>query len=64
MASASRRRPAQSREGLHASSDEQAEQRDPNALQFQYAKKDFEAKLREQQDMTYSIVRALGLGLG
>jgi len=31
---------------------------DPNALQFQYAKKDFEAKLREQQDMTYSIVRA------
>lgn len=35
-----------------------AEMGDPNALQFQYAKKDFEAKLREQEDMTYSIVRA------
>ena len=45
-------------EGLHASSDEQAEQRDPNALQFQYAKKDFEEKLRAQEDVSYSIVRA------
>ena len=57
MASGARRRPAQSREGLHASSDEQAEQRDPNALQFQYAKKDFEEKLRAQEDVSYSIVR-------
>jgi len=35
-----------------------AEQRDPNALQFQYAKKDFEEKLRAQDDVSYSIVRA------
>jgi len=35
-----------------------AEQRDPNALQFQYAKKDFEEKLRGQEDVSYSIVRA------
>jgi len=35
-----------------------AEQNDPNALQFQYAKKDFEEQLRQQQDVSYSIVRA------
>jgi len=39
-----------------------AEMNDPNALQFQYAKKDFEEKLRaqegEQQKVSYSIVRA------
>jgi len=39
-----------------------AEMNDPNALQFQYAKKDFEEKLRAQQgegqDVSYSIVRA------
>ena len=34
-----------------------AERRDPYALQFQYAKKDMEEKLREQSDLTYSIVR-------
>ena len=34
-----------------------AERNDPYALQFQYAKKDFEEALRAQQDMTYSIVR-------
>ena len=35
-----------------------AEMNDPNALQFQYAKKDFEEKLRAQEDVSYSIVRA------
>lgn len=34
-----------------------AERKDPYALQFQYAKMEFEAKLREQTEMTYSIVR-------
>jgi len=34
-----------------------AEQQQPFALQFQYAKKDMEAALRSQDDMTYSIVR-------
>ena len=34
-----------------------AERRDPYALQFQYAKKDMEEKLREQSDVSYSIVR-------
>ena len=34
-----------------------AERRDPYALQFQYAKKDMEEKLRAQDDLTYSIVR-------
>jgi len=34
-----------------------AERRDPYALQFQYAKKDMEEKLREQDDLTYTIVR-------
>jgi len=34
-----------------------AERKDPYALQFQYAKMDFEAKLREQTDMTYTIIR-------
>jgi len=35
-----------------------AERADPYALQFQYAKKDFEEKLRAQDDVSYSIVRA------
>jgi len=34
-----------------------AEQQQPYALQFQYAKKDMEAALREQSDLTYTIVR-------
>ena len=34
-----------------------AEMNDPYALQFQYAKKDMEAKLREQSDVSYTIVR-------
>ena len=34
-----------------------AEQQDPYALQFQYAKKDMEAKLREQSEVGYTIVR-------
>jgi divinyl chlorophyllide a 8-vinyl-reductase len=34
-----------------------AERNDKYALQFQYAKMELEAKLREQTDMTYSIVR-------
>ena len=34
-----------------------AEQQDPYALQFQYAKKEMEEKLREQDDMSYTIVR-------
>ena len=34
-----------------------AEEKQPYALQFQYAKKDMEAALREQSDMSYSIVR-------
>ena len=34
-----------------------AERKDPYALQFQYAKMEFENKLREQTDMTYTIVR-------
>jgi len=34
-----------------------AERNDPYALQFQYAKKDMEAALREQDDVTYSIIR-------
>jgi len=34
-----------------------AERQDPYALQFQYAKKDMEQKLREQEDLTYTIVR-------
>jgi len=34
-----------------------AEQNDPYALQFQYAKKDMEAALRGQSDVTYTIVR-------
>ena len=34
-----------------------AERRDPYALQFQYAKKEFEGKLESQDDCSYSIVR-------
>ena len=34
-----------------------AEVGDPYALQFQYATKDMEAKLREQSELSYSIVR-------
>lgn len=34
-----------------------AEQNDPYALQFQYAKKDMEAALRAQSDVSYTIVR-------
>jgi len=34
-----------------------AERQDPYALQFQYAKKDMEAALRDQTDLTYTIVR-------
>jgi len=34
-----------------------AERRDPYALQFQYAKKDMEEKLRAQDDLSYTIVR-------
>lgn len=34
-----------------------AERGDPYALQFQYAKKQMEEKLREQSDLTYSIIR-------
>ena len=34
-----------------------AERNDPYALQFQYAKKDMEEALREQTDLTYTIVR-------
>ena len=34
-----------------------AEQNDPNALQFQYAKMDMEAALRKQSDVSYTIVR-------
>ena len=34
-----------------------AERQDPYALQFQYAKKEMEEKLREQDEVSYTIVR-------